>query len=72
MIKCGKPNCTACPHGPYLYVRIRHDGQRRDVSLGSRPSAQTFYQKLAEHLDGEQIMNLIREWREQNADEATA
>lgn len=22
-IKCGKENCTKCPHGPYLYVRIK-------------------------------------------------
>lgn len=22
-VYCSKPNCTKCPHGPYLYVRIK-------------------------------------------------
>lgn len=22
-VRCGKPNCTKCPHGPYVYLSYR-------------------------------------------------
>ena len=33
-IKCGKPNCTRCPHGPYWYAYWREDGTRRPRYIG--------------------------------------
>jgi hypothetical protein len=33
-VKCGKPNCTACPHGPYWYAYWWEDGRRRSRYLG--------------------------------------
>jgi hypothetical protein len=64
-IRCNRPTCNTCPHGPYLYAILRSDGQRRDTSLGPNPTAATFYRKLAEHLPGEQIRNLIRQRKEE-------
>ena len=34
-VKCGKPNCTRCPHGPYWYAYWREDGRVRSKYLGS-------------------------------------
>jgi len=34
MIKCKKPNCTKCPHGPYFYVAHRVDGKRKNCYIG--------------------------------------
>ncbi|MEJ2325417.1 MAG: hypothetical protein P8Y25_00795 [Chromatiaceae bacterium] len=28
-VKCGKPRCAACPHGPYLYLVFREGRGRR-------------------------------------------
>ena len=64
-IRCNRPTCNACPHGPYLYAILRIDGRRRDISLGPSPTAATFYRKLARHLPGEQIRNLIQQWKEE-------
>lgn len=33
-VKCGKPSCTRCPHGPYWYAYWREDGRRRSRYLG--------------------------------------
>jgi hypothetical protein len=33
-IKCGKPNCTRCPHGPYWYAYWTEDGTRRSRYVG--------------------------------------
>lgn len=33
-VRCGKPNCTKCPHGPYWYAYWREDGRRRTRYLG--------------------------------------
>ena len=61
MIRCGKANCTRCPHGPYLYVRITEPGGPvRDVSLGREPSARHIFERLGEVLDGESISELVR------------
>ena len=29
MIRCGKRNCTKCPHGPYLYERLIISGRSK-------------------------------------------
>jgi hypothetical protein len=34
-VRCGKPNCTRCPHGPYWYAYWREDGRLRSRYLGS-------------------------------------
>lgn len=34
MIKCGKPGCNSCPHGPYWYAYWREDGRRRSRYVG--------------------------------------
>lgn len=28
-VRCGKPNCGSCPHGPYWYEYFREDGKLR-------------------------------------------
>lgn len=33
-VRCGKPNCTRCPHGPYWYAYWTEDGRRRSKYLG--------------------------------------
>ena len=34
-VRCGKANCTRCPHGPYWYAYWREDGRLRSRYLGS-------------------------------------
>ena len=33
-VKCGKSNCTQCPHGPYWYAYWWEDGRRRSRYVG--------------------------------------
>ena len=33
-VRCGKANCTTCPHGPYWYAYWWEDGKRRSRYLG--------------------------------------
>ncbi|OFW67150.1 MAG: hypothetical protein A2Z12_03740 [Actinobacteria bacterium RBG_16_68_21] len=33
-VRCGKPNCGRCPHGPYWYAYWREDGRRRSRYVG--------------------------------------
>lgn len=34
MVRCGKPGCTKCPHGPYWYAYWTEDGRRRSRYVG--------------------------------------
>ncbi len=34
MIRCGKPTCGRCPHGPYWYAYWTEDGRRRSRYVG--------------------------------------
>ena len=34
MVKCGRDNCTTCPHGPYWYAYWRENGKRRSKYVG--------------------------------------
>jgi hypothetical protein len=34
-VRCGKANCTRCPHGPYWYAYWRENGRLRSRYLGS-------------------------------------
>jgi hypothetical protein len=33
-VKCGKENCSTCPHGPYWYAYWTEDGRRRSRYVG--------------------------------------
>lgn len=33
-VRCGKTNCSACPHGPYWYAVWWEDGRRRTRYVG--------------------------------------
>lgn len=33
-VRCGRQECSACPHGPYWYGYWREDGRRRKVYIG--------------------------------------
>ncbi len=33
-VRCGKPTCTRCPHGPYWYAYWWEHGKRRSRYLG--------------------------------------
>ncbi|HJU52117.1 MAG TPA: hypothetical protein VJ815_07260 [Acidimicrobiia bacterium] len=34
MVRCGKTNCGACPHGPYWYAVWWEEGRRRTRYVG--------------------------------------
>jgi hypothetical protein len=34
MVKCGKPGCRSCPHGPYWYAYFREGKRLRSRYLG--------------------------------------
>ncbi|HJR45708.1 MAG TPA: hypothetical protein VJ927_08900 [Actinomycetota bacterium] len=33
-VRCGKPGCTSCPHGPYWYAYFREGKQLRSRYIG--------------------------------------
>jgi hypothetical protein len=33
-VKCGKRNCTRCPHGPYWYAYWTEGGRRKSRYVG--------------------------------------
>jgi hypothetical protein len=33
-VRCGKPGCRSCPHGPYWYAYWREDGRLRSRYVG--------------------------------------
>lgn len=33
-VKCGKPGCRKCPHGPYWYAYYREGGRLRSRYIG--------------------------------------
>ncbi|MGH8947108.1 MAG: hypothetical protein ACRDVL_13300 [Acidimicrobiia bacterium] len=37
MVRCGKPQCTTCPHGPYWYAYWTENGKRRSRYVGRLP-----------------------------------
>jgi hypothetical protein len=44
-VKCGKPSCRTCPHGPYFYGYLREGGRMKSVYLGKNlsPELQAVY-----------------------------
>lgn len=45
-IKCGKPTCKKCPHGPYLYRYRTEKGKTRCEYVGLLPGAEIVAQKI--------------------------
>ena len=51
-VRCGKANCTNCPHGPYWYAHWRESGKRKSrylgrlEDLGDNPRAQDHKESL--------------------------
>jgi hypothetical protein len=35
-VRCGRPNCTRCPHGPYWYAYWREGGRLRSRYIGKQ------------------------------------
>ena len=33
-VRCGKPGCTKCPHGPYWYAYYREEGRLKSRYIG--------------------------------------
>ena len=33
-VRCGKPSCSTCPHGPYWYAYWKEDGRTRKRYIG--------------------------------------
>jgi hypothetical protein len=36
LVRCGRRECTRCPHGPYWYAYWREDGRLRSRYIGKR------------------------------------
>lgn len=34
MVRCGRENCSRCPHGPYWYAYWREEGRMRSRYIG--------------------------------------
>ncbi len=45
-VRCGKPTCTSCPHGPYWYAYWKEDGRSRSRYIGR-------------HLPGEPVEDVV-------------
>ena len=48
-VRCGKSNCTRCPHGPYWYVYWKEGGRTRSRYVGRtlpQKARQVYEQKL--------------------------
>lgn len=47
-VRCGKPTCRRCPHGPYWYAYWKEDGRTRSQYVGR-------------HLPGEPLEPVVRD-----------
>jgi hypothetical protein len=58
LVRCGKANCTRCPHGPYWYAYWMEGGRRRSryvgklADAGPAPRAPAAVGKRAEETGG--------------------
>lgn len=41
MVRCGKPSCQSCPHGPYYYAYWYEEGRRRSRYVGKLADVDT-------------------------------
>ncbi len=47
-VRCGKDNCTRCPHGPYWYAYWKEGGRTRSRYIGRQlpgPAKQVYEEK---------------------------
>ncbi len=55
-VRCGKENCTKCPHGPYWYVYWKENGRTRSRYIGRTlpaPAQQSYEEKRRARLERE-------------------
>lgn len=55
-VRCGKPNCTRCPHGPYWYAYWKENGRTRSRYVGRalpRKARDVYEKKLKAKQDGQ-------------------
>jgi Family of unknown function (DUF6788) len=55
-VRCGKENCSRCPHGPYWYAYWKQDGRTRSRYIGrTLPTVarQSYEAKLRARLERE-------------------
>ena len=55
-IRCGKPNCKACPHDGYVYVQVSCGGKPKTFYVGKldkiiRASIDLLAQKLIQYMN---------------------
>jgi hypothetical protein len=53
-VRCGKPGCTRCPHGPYWYAYWREGGRVRSRYLGKRSPLAEGDRRLRPPTEGQQ------------------
>jgi hypothetical protein len=54
-VRCGKENCSRCPHGPYWYAYWKEGGRTRSRYIGRSlpaPALQSYEQKRRARLEG--------------------
>lgn len=56
MVKCGDGHCSKCPHGPYVYARVKKGRRWRELYVGKVDSEKwkrilAIYQETALALD---------------------
>jgi hypothetical protein len=60
-IRCGRPGCATCPHGPYYYLRRSSAGGRTEILLGRLTTRGQIYAALLQHLAPEQAAELMND-----------
>lgn len=57
-VRCGKPACGTCPHGPYWYAQWTEHGRRRSRYIGSELPAEV--RRKARNLDAPASRGTLR------------
>jgi hypothetical protein len=55
-VRCGKQNCTRCPHGPYWYAYWKENGRTRSRYIGRTlptPARESYEEKRQARLMGD-------------------
>jgi len=50
-VKCGRPNCKRCPHGPYTYAYWRENGKLVKKYVGREPYTTSYKEQVRTRLD---------------------
>lgn len=53
-VRCGKPTCSACPHGPYWYGYWKEEGHTRKQYIGRHLPGEPLDPVVPETLQGGQ------------------